>query len=412
MGLLASSASALAPPTIHQIAQAPVLRPNGVAYDPWNDEVWVSSVGPPPRLYFFDENSFLLPKGFIDLPADADPGSMEIGPDGYLYVIDHGKDRIFKICPDCGGIIDVITDPAGVSFLTGYINGYLLGPTVLDFGNSFGPGSVWFGPNFGMQWVLPDTITPNGGDILPDVARASNGRVQDEILFADADHNTIIRLSDSLPPRLLGTIGGLPGNPGIQPPRDLDVNPLNLNPNVLGPAIHPIFIPFPDLGIYTSIGPNGPWTHIPATGIDRPTQIASDCTTVGATSFNANLLTVFRIDPPKGSHCEDFVELLLRPESGTPITLAGALKAYVDGSARLHASGGAPGEHGQAYEARKKGKKLKLTAGKLTRFKVNLPSSVQARLRTHHKVIVRVKIRVTNRLGQKATVTRRVRIRS
>jgi hypothetical protein len=409
--LAASGASArsLSLPVVRQVAQATVLKPNGVAYDKYFGEAWVSSVGPPPRLYAFSTTDF-SPQGYINLPADSDPGSMAFGPDGYLYVIDHAHKRVFQVCTECGDF-NVITFTSNVDFLTDYIDGYRSGPMLLDFGNGFSAGSIWSGAGFMSRFLLPDTITPNGGEILPDTAKPAKGRIPDEILIADAENNHLVGISDTPTPAVLGTISVLPGNPGLQPPRDVTVNPLNLNPNVAGPAIHPIYVAFPDLGIYESAGPTGPWTQIPATGIGRPTQVASDCDTVGATSFSQNLVTFFDVTQPKGSHCEDFVELLLKPGSGAPLTLAGGLEAYVTGGGKIEAVLGGSARSASAAESKSR-KKLRFTAGKVTKFKIKLPSAVAAVLRNKHKAIITVKIKVTGRTGQKATVIRRVRIRS
>jgi hypothetical protein len=404
-----ASAKSLSLPVVHQIAQASVVKPNGVAYDRFAGEAWVSSVGPPPRLYAFSTTDF-TPRGYISLPADSEPGSMAFGPDGYLYVIDHAHKRVFQVCTECGDF-NVITFTSDVNFLTDYIDGYRSGPMLLDFGNSFSAGSIWSGAGFMSRILLPDTITPNGGGILPDIAKAAKGRISDELLIADAENNHLVGISDTPTPTVLGTISVLPGNPGLQPPRDVDVNPLNLNPNVGGPAIHPIYVAFPDLGLYESAGPTGPWIQIPTSNIGRPTQVASDCDTVGATSFSQNLVTFFDVTQPKGSHCEDFVELLLKPGSGAPRTFAGGLEAYVTGGGKIEAVLGGSARSASAAESKSR-KKLRLTAGKVTKFKIKLPSGVAAALRNKHKAIITVKIKVTGRTGQKATVIRRVRIRS
>ena len=414
LGLLAAapaSATSIQLPLVHQVTQVSVLKPNGVAYDGYNDEVYVTSVGPPPRVYLYDGNDFVA-KGAIDLPSDAEPGAIAFGPDGYLYVVDHAKDRIFRICPDCGDVTE-ITFPSSVQFITDYIDGYRSGPTLLDFGDSFSAGFLWFGGGFSMKVPMPDTITPNGGDILNDTAKPRQGRIQDEILMADAENNQIVRIGDTPTPAFLGTIHGLPGNPGLQPPRDLDVNPLNLNPSVSGPAIHPIFVAFPDLGILESLGPNGPWIQIQASGIGRPTQVSSDCTTIGATSFSQNLVTFFKQDEPKGSHCEDFVELLVKSLGGTtdaPV-MGGSVKSYVDGKALIGV--GYAEEHGRtAFSAKARMTKAKLTAGKLSKFKLRLPSAVGGELRRKHRAVVKVRIKIKAPTGQTTKVVRRVRIKT
>jgi hypothetical protein len=414
VAMLLAADSALAihikPPAISQIGQATVAKPNGIAYDPYSDDIWVSSAGSPPGIDIFHGQASHPYKG-VALPSDSEPGAIAWGPDDYVYVIDNAKKRVFKICPDCGSV-DVITDPASVNFLTDYVNGYRAGPMLLDFGNSFGAGSIWFGPGFGMSLMMPDTITPNGGDILPDIAKPRKGRIVDQILIADAENNHLVRVSDTLPPTVIGTIGGLPGTGIFQVIRDVDVNPLNLNPNVTAPAIHPVFIANPQLGgIFMSLSPSGPWSEVPGTGVGQPAQVASDCDTLGATSFGQNLVTWWRIDPPKDSHCEDFVELLLSPKSGAPLTFAGQLKAYVDGGGQLEAIFGKAAKQSASAIAAKKGKRLSLTAGKLTKFKLPLPSGLAAALRSNHKAVFTVKIHVTSPTGRSATVARHVRIK-
>jgi hypothetical protein len=407
IGPAAASAKSIQLPVVQQIGQKSVLKPNGIAYDSWNDVAYVTSVGPPPRVYLYDTET-LAELGHVDLPADADPGSIDWGSDGYLYVIDHAQKRIFRICPECGDVQES-RYLAAVHFATGYLDLYEAGPTLLDFGDSFSAGSLWIGAGFETRIDMPDTITPNGGDILNDTGKPKNGWIQDEMLVADANNNHLLRFSDAATPSLLGTIA-LPGNPGLQPPRDVDVNPLNLNSNVSASAIHQVFVAFPDLGLYESIGPNGPWSQIPATNIGRPTQVASDCETIGATSFSQNQVTFFRQNEPKGSHCEDLVELVLYGGASSGQFKAG-LKAFVDANAGVRVIGGAPGEHGQAYEA-KKLKKVKLTAGKVSKFKLALPAAIQSRLRSHRTVIFRAKIKLTSPTGQTAKVTRRIRVRA
>ncbi len=403
-----ASATSISLPVVKQIGQLSVPKPNGIAYDDYNGEAYVTSVGPPPRIYRYDiRGEIPFEVGFTDLPAGTDPGSIDWGADGYLYVVDHAHDRIFRVCPECGDVQEAFHLPMA-SFITEFLDLYQAGPTALDFGDSFSAGGIWIGAGLETRIPLPDTITPNGGDILNDVGKVKKGRIQDELLFADANNNQVVRMSDTPVPGFLGTIGGLPGTPGIQPPRDLDVNPLNLNPNVNGAAIHPIFVPLPDLGLYESLGPNGPWMQVPATGIGRPTQVGSDCDTVGITSFSQNLVTFFKQDEPKGSHCEDFVELLLQPESGTPLTLAGALKAYSDGKGRINLL---PGLKDFSASTAKSKKKLKLTAGRVTKFRAKLPAAVIGKLRRKGKAVVTVRVKLTNSLGQTARVSRGVRIR-
>jgi hypothetical protein len=378
--------------------------------------VYVTSVGPPPRVYVYEETPLgPVEVGTIDLPSDSDPGSASFGEDGYLYVVDHAQQRIFVISPFSGRVVDTIGTPV-VQFITGYIQLYhalvqaaraTSAGALLDFGDGFSAGSVWSGLNFGMRLDMPDTITPNGGDLLI-TGKPAKGQIPDELLISDANNNQLVRVSDSATPSFLGTIGGLPGTPGLQPVRGIDVGPLNLNSDVLGIPVYPIYITIPDIGAFASAGPNGPWIQIPATGIGHPSQVGADCETIGISSFNPGVFTMFRKDEPKGSHCEELVEM--RVKSSVAGTFSGKLEAFVDGTARISASGGAPGEHREAYAAKKR-KKLRLTAGRLTKFKFPLPAAVQAKLRAHKKVVVKVKIRLTSPAGETAKVIRKVKIR-
>jgi hypothetical protein len=426
IGLTAAPASAksLRLPGIQQIAQASVPKPNGIAYDPYSDEVFVTSVGPPPRVYIYREKPFVHEVGFINLPEGTDPGAAAFGADGYLYVVDHTGERVLVIDPESGEVAQSLLTPPSVQFVTGYVQLYHLtmqaARAVLDFGDSFSAGSIWYGSGFQQRLMMSDTITPNGGDLLTDIAKPSKGQISDELLIADAENNQLVRVSDSDTPAVLGTIGGLPGNPGLQPPRDLDINPLNLNTDVSGPALHPIYVPFPDLGVFESAGPNGPWIQIPSANIGRPTQVDSDCETVGATSFSQNLVTFFKQDQPKGSHCEDLVELLIlaAPKQTTGeslgIQFALGIKAYVQAHGKLDILGGGGGARKQgasATEAKSKAKKVRLTAGRVTKVKLKLPSSVSAAVRAHRNATFKIRLRLTSPTGERAKVIRRIRAR-
>src|SRR5688500_11529915 len=110
-----------AAPAQAQVIVGPVIslaKPTDIAYDPWEPDVYVSNVGPPPRIYVFDEDSGGL-LDFFDLPSDADPGAIAFDPDGYLWVVDNTHNRTFIIDVETGQIVDTLAIPSTLNFAIG-----------------------------------------------------------------------------------------------------------------------------------------------------------------------------------------------------------------------------------------------------------------------------------------------------
>jgi DNA-binding beta-propeller fold protein YncE len=421
---LPASANAVGLPEVGSGQVTPLLKPSGVAFDPYTGDAWVARVGPPPAVVRFHRTSLGLwvPAEVIDLPSLADPTDLYFSPvDGKLIVVDAEKNgRLIVVCIRCHVVVDTVSLDSAVKFPTAVINGFKAN-VLTDFGDGTSAGSLWSGPRFATRLPLPDTITPSGIALLAGVGRVVNDRIPSQFLIIDANNNKLVRFSDASTPALLGTVPGPPGASGLKPPRDVAVDPLNLA-SLSGAAIHPILVPDPDLGnVFWEAPLGGTWHAISATPLGRPARVAASCNALAVTDFTNGTVSFFKQTPPRQAHCEDLLELLV--EGGAPLSeLALGMKALADaqkGRVSLWFTTPSPKARnaGGAVLARRisaPAKRVRLRAGRVThvqlRFSRQSLAAIRAALRRSHRLFGTIAVRVTGAGGETATVSRQIRL--
>ncbi len=411
------------------IQNVPVTDPQDVVYDYYGDFAWVLSRGVPPTIRHYEIHGdgrweFI---GDTNLGPTDDPTFIDWTEDGDLVVGDdeHGEYLFF----DAGTGEYLGSEPYGVGteFLNGLANAFFAS-VVSDFGTDSEPGSLWIGSHrsFLMELAFGDQIHPNGVDLLPDYRKAKLRKlIVSLILLIDAQNSDILELSDSADPQVLDTLPGPPGATGAFPPRDIVVFPINWQANDLKPARHVVGVPDPSLHrIYLSEGPDGPWALAYQKDLGRPVRMDANCKQAAATYFDADVVRIFRLRSPRGSECEELVDVVATGGGGSAFGLA--LKPYFDGSASTRISFALPGRDADdkrvgtsaaraATRVRTGAKSLKVTAGHIKHFRLRLSPRAARRLAAalsqYHHVGGTIKVRVRNHAGRKAVVKRRIRLR-
>jgi hypothetical protein len=431
LGLFAIPAAASA---VQPVEQLTVVKPTGMSFDPYSPHVFITQVGPPPGVQVWHENEdgSDVFEHFIPLPADSDPGDIYYDSEDDVFVVqDHAKPRLFEIDADSGAV-QIIDLSAPIKFATGIQYGFD-NWVMTDSGTGGSPGSLFYGAGFTSQLQFGDSIAPNGVALLTGTKPVKHSSIPSEFLVIDSQNNDLIEVSDAKTPAVIGTKPGPPGAGGLKPPRDIAVDPLNLNSNPLGAATHLVLVPVPDLGnVYAARNGTGTWQAISSTPFGRPTRVDADCEHIGVTDFTNNVVTIFNDKPPEKAECEDIVDLIVGGGSGAPLTAGGqfkvGIKAFVDAGGDVNASFGVGGfatkrafarGAGRAVLAKKatsRSKKVHLTAGKLTKVKLKFSghakSALFAALQQRHKAVGTLKLRVKTASGRKATVKQKIRIRT
>jgi hypothetical protein len=423
--LLPAAAQAIVP-----VTQISIQKPTGVEYDPYTPHVWITQVGPPPaiQVWHVNEDGSADFEHLIPLPSDSDPGDIYYDYEDDVFVVqDHARNRYFEVCPECGSVREFPLIQH-IDFASGAQYGFHSW-VMTDFGNGTSAGSLLYGDNFTSKLQFGDTITPNGVSLLTGLSKIAGSQIPSQYVVIDAQNNDVINVSDTPTPQVLGSEPGPPGASGLKPPRDIDVDPVNLNPDPLGVARHLVLVPVPDLGnVYASLNGTGPWQPISSTPFGRPTRVASSCEAIGVTDFTNNVVTIFNEKPPKTSECEGLADLIIGSGGGgAPLTDNGkfviGLKAYADANGGAKADFNAfLGQHRRLARAatldRKVStgtKKVKLRAGRITRLKLKLSrsarSAVFAALQRRHKVTGKLTLRVKTPSGRKFKLSQGIRIR-
>jgi hypothetical protein len=435
VSLVAIAAALLVLPTAAGAAkitteQIIIPKPTGVAYDPYSPHVWITQVGPPPGIQVWHENAdgSVTFEHFIPLPSDSDPGDIYYDYQGDEFIVqDHAQNRHFHVNPE-SGTVGVHVLPGSVQFATGLQYGFHSW-VMTDFGNGTSAGSLLYGPDFGSKLQFGDLIAPNGVALLTGLAKIKAAQIPSEYVVIDAENNDVINVSDTATPAVTGSEPGPPGAGGLKPPRDIAVDPVNLNPDPFGVARHLVLVPVPDLGnVYASLNGTGPWQPISSTPFGRPTRVAATCDTIGVTDFTNNVVTLFNEKPPKNSQCEDIVDLIIGGGSGAPLTNAGkfavSMKSFVDGNGNMQADFNAfltqhrllRGSSSRlARKASTGNRKVRLQAGRVTKVNLKLGrrarAAVFAALQHRHRLKGTLTLRLKTPSGRKVKLSKPIRIR-
>jgi hypothetical protein len=420
-----ASATAFRLPVVQAGNVVSIQAPRGVALDYYTGDAYVASAGPPPAIYRFREVSigrWTLADVF-PLPATTDPGWLDFSSsNGNLHVADNANHRILELCANCGRIENVIPLPGNIRFITGEVEGFRTN-LLADFGDGMSAGSLFYGSRFASRLALADTITPDGVALLAGAGRTAKGRISSEFLSPDANHGTLLKISDQPKPAVTGSERGPPGASGLRPIRGVAIDHLNLAANLRGPAIDPILVPVPDLGnVFWQAGVGAPWRPVSATPLGRPAAVAANCSAIVATAPSSNQVYFFDQKPPKAAHCEDICEMIVSPGSGAPFTTSGgvavALNAFANGQGPFSAAfglGAKPRSGGRAAASvSTPAKRVRLRAGRVTNVRVTFSkqarAAIAAALRRRHRLFGTLTLRLTSPAGEKTTVTRTTRL--
>jgi hypothetical protein len=437
LGLFALPAAAGAVQPVEQIT---ITKPTGLSFDPYSPRVFITQVGPPPGIQIWHENEdgSDVFEHFIPLPADSDPGDIYYDSEDDVFAVqDHAKPRLFVIDADSGAVLQIIDLSAPIKFATGIQYGYN-NWVMTDSGTGGSPGSLFYGAGFTSQLQFGDSIAPNGVALLTGTKPVKHSSIPSEFLVIDSQNNDLIEVSDAKTPAVIGTEPGPPGAGGLKPPRDIAVDPLNLNSDPLAAATHLVLVPVPDLGnVYAARNGTGTWQAISSTPFGRPTRVDADCEHIGVTDFTNNAVTIFNEKPPKKAGCEDLVTFTLprhfsiggEPAGG--FVTAVYVKSFVDGKGKMTmgvhlgvgfrldrtGAGSLAGRRGPlARNVTSRARKVHLKAGRVSKvnlkFSGHASSALFAALQQRHKAIGTLKLRVKTPSGRKATVKQRIRIRT
>jgi hypothetical protein len=392
-----------------------ILNPQDVVYDYYGDHAYVITKDPSPRivLYHINGDGFWEFEDFIALGAGADPSFIDWTWDGYLVVGDDNSERYLFYDDETGEFVGSEPYGASVQFLTGLAQGFY-GEISADFGDGFSAGSLWYGPGFGMELVMPDTRTPNGIELLPDPPKtldvmsadaSAAKRLRSVLLVIDANNSKILRVRDAATPSLGGTLPGPPGASGIKPPRDIAVGALNFRSDDDKPAVYPVFVPVPALGqVFWSSGPSGPWHRVFDNPTGAPIRSDATCNQLAVTDFAADAVRILRLRAPRGSECEQLADVVA---GGGSLARGFRLRVEprVDAQARMRVRLGG---------IRSRAKSFAVTTGTIKTVRVRFSPGAVRRLlaklarRGHLRGIV--KTRFQNQNGETAVIKRGLRL--
>jgi hypothetical protein len=422
-------------PKAQLIQQVGVEKPSDLVYDPFSPHAYVLSKGPPPSVmkYRRQLNGPWVLEDQLELPPGSDPQNIDArrAPSGLLVglvVTDPGRRKILNIDPKNFAIATELDFPPAFGFPTGIADGFET-EVAADFGlvtlTTSQPGSLWFpGPDFSSRLPFGDSIHPNGVSLLPDTAKPQKGVIQSDFLIVDAGNGSLLRVDDATIPSLIETLPGPPGAGGLNPPRDVAVVPLNLNPNPNQAGIYPIYVPVPQLDqVFQSPGPGGPWAPLFPQPIEAPVRADASCDSLAVTRFNDNLVDIFALQAPKGSICAEIAQLFAKGAVTKGGKLPVEVKAYLTATAaKLRAiftgggsskSAGASGASASAVRSR--AKKVDLEAGTVDKVKVQFSPGAIAilaeALQNRGRLKGKLKLEVTSPAGEKTTVTQPIVLR-
>jgi hypothetical protein len=422
-------------PVVFPVQQIGVPRPSDLTFDPY-DNAYVISKGPPPRVIAYDVAPFDLPFWVegkqVELPPGTDPQTIDhfSGEEqDFLVITDPGRRKFLYLDAVTLAILDERDFPPGFEYPGGTAQGFKT-QVAADFGlvtlTTSVPGSLWYpSPDFSSRLAFGDSIHPQGVDILPDSDRPQDSEVPSEFVVIDAESSRLYEISDAVMPDFIGKVPVVPGAGGVNPPRDVAVSPLNLNPNPNEAGVHPIYIPVPDFGqVYQSADRFGPWSETLQKTTGRPVRVDASCDSLAFTDFSNNLVNVYALQPVEGSICAEIAQLSAKGAVTEGGKLPAEVKAYLTPTAAelraaFKAGGGssksARASGASASAVRSRAKKLDLEAGSVDKVKLkfspgavaNLAEALQNRGRLKGKL----KLEVTGPTGEKTTVTQPIVLR-
>jgi hypothetical protein len=424
-------------PVTFPVQQIGVPRPSDLVFDPY-DNAYVISKGPPPRVIAYDVAPSDLPVWVegqqVELPPGTDPQTIdyfsgEEGQSDFLVITDPGRRKFLYLDAVTLAILDERDFPPGFEYPGGTAEGFKT-QVAADFGlvtlNTSVPGSLWSpAPAFPSQLPFGDSIHPNGVDLLPDSDEPQDSEVPSEFLVIDAESSRLYEISDAVMPDIIGKVPVVPGAGGVNPPRDVAVSPLNLNPNPNEAGVHPIYIPVPNFGqVFQSADRFGPWSETLQKTTGRPVRVDASCDSIAFTDFSNDLVNIYAVQAPPGAVCVEIAQLFAKgavTEGGKlPVEVKASLYSTAAELRAAFKAGGGSGKSGRAGGAsasavRSRAKKVDLEAGSVDKVKLkfspgaiaNLADALQDRGRLKGKL----KLEVTSPAGEKTTVTQPIVLR-
>ena len=358
-------------------------------------------------IYHLDDAGSPTPEGAIDLPTGVTPSVLWWDHDGLLH-IESRELRSFTYNPDTNGLIEAPRRSPEMMFIAGAAAGFKT-DLLTDYGDMTS-GSVWYGPNLDQQLVIPG-LHPEAVDFSAYGKVTKTDSFSGGLYVVPSAGSSVLQLSDEEPPTVVDTYDGPTGATQLA---SVAVSPINLDPSFGGAANRPVFASVPSAGgintgnVYVTnwvtLESGGGWRPFSTTSLGSPTGLDATCKWLLVNDYANDRIDIYGLNAPAAADCDEAVDLLVKTAPKRQLTLAEAIKAYIDAgghaSALFHVRSPKRGPSTVRATA-----KVKLTAGRVShvnlKFSKAATNAVNAALEDANRLKGMTTVKATDAGGHK-----------